>query len=139
MNVKKEVTMNWNEAPDTITPEIYAQIRGRSIQWARDKFNEKNFPRLDGKLLIADKTAVKLYDLGINPKQNQKASVDYLILLELRKLNERKWEQMKISWKNFRIDKNKVYMRLGQAVVYSSLYIAGIVFSYWMFLQGMTY
>ena len=30
-------------------------------------------------------------------------------------------------------------MRLGQAVVYSSLYIAGIVFSYWMFLQGMTY
>lgn len=90
MNVKKEVTMNWNEAPDTITPEIYAQIRGRSIQWARDKFNEKKFPRLDGKLLIADKTAVKLYDLGINPKQNQKASVDYLILLELRKLNERK-------------------------------------------------
>ena len=30
---------------------------------------------------------------------------------------------MKRSWKNFRIDKNKVYMRIGQAVVYSSLYI----------------
>ena len=89
MNVKKEVTMNWEDAPDTITPEIYAKVRGRSIQWARDKFNEKNFPRLDGKLLIADKTAVKLYDMGINPKQNQKASVDYLILLELRKLNEK--------------------------------------------------
>ena len=88
MNVKKEVTMNWDEAPDTITPEIYAQIRGRSTQWARDKFNEKNFPRLDGKLLIADKTAVKLYDLGINPKQNQKAGIDYLILLEIKKLLE---------------------------------------------------
>lgn len=46
---------------------------------------------------------------------------------------------MKRSWKNFRIDKNKVYTKIGQAVVYSSLYIAGIVFSYLMFLQGMTY
>jgi len=46
---------------------------------------------------------------------------------------------MKRTWKNFKLDKNKVYMRIGQAAVYSSLYIAGIVFSYWMFLQGMTY
>ena len=46
---------------------------------------------------------------------------------------------MKRSWKNFRLDKNKVYMRLGQAVVYSSLYIATLVFCYWMFLQGLTY
>ena len=46
---------------------------------------------------------------------------------------------MKRTWKNFKLDKNKVYMRIGQAVVYSSLYIAGIVFSYLMFLQGMTY
>lgn len=42
---------------------------------------------------------------------------------------------MKRSWKNFKIDKNKVYMRLGQAVVYSSLYIGSIAFGYWMFLQ----
>lgn len=88
MNVKHEISLNWDEAPDTITPEIYAKIRGRSPQWAKNKFNEKNFPRLDGKLLLADKTAVKLYDMGINPKQNQKASVEYLILLELQKLNE---------------------------------------------------
>mgnify|MGYP006864471069 FL=1 len=46
---------------------------------------------------------------------------------------------MKRSWKNFKIDKNKVYMRLGQAVVYSSLYIATVAFSVWGFLQGMTY
>ena len=46
---------------------------------------------------------------------------------------------MKRSWKNFRLDKNKVYMRLGQAVVYSSLYIATLVFSYLMFLSGTTY
>lgn len=90
MNVKKEIKMNWDEAPDTITPEIYAQIRGRSIQWARERFNHKNFPKIDGKNLIADKTAVKLYDLGINPRQNQKAGIDYLILLEIKKINERK-------------------------------------------------
>lgn len=46
---------------------------------------------------------------------------------------------MKRSWKNFRLDKNKVYMRLGQAAVYSSLYIVTLLFCYWMFLQGMTY
>lgn len=38
-----------------------------------------------------------------------------------------------------KIDKNKVYQFIGQAVVYSSLYIATLVFSYWAFLQGMTY
>ena len=38
-----------------------------------------------------------------------------------------------------KIDKNKVYQFIGQAVVYSILYIATLVFSYWAFLQGMTY
>lgn len=46
---------------------------------------------------------------------------------------------MKRSWKNFKINKNKVYMRIGRAVVYSSLYIATVAFSVWGFLQGMTY
>lgn len=36
-------------------------------------------------------------------------------------------------------NKNKVYQFIGQAVVYSSLYIATVVFSVWGFLQGMTY
>lgn len=42
---------------------------------------------------------------------------------------------MKRTWKNFRLDKNKVYQRIGQAVVYGSLYIAGIAFNYWAFLK----
>lgn len=93
VNVKREVTMNWNNAPDTITPEIYAQIRGHSVQWARNKFDEKDFPRLESKKKIADKTAVRLYELGINPKQNQKAGIEFLILLELQKLTKSKEEQ----------------------------------------------
>ena len=46
---------------------------------------------------------------------------------------------MKRTWKNFRLDKNKVYQFIGQAVVYSSLYIGAVAFSVWGFLQGMTY
>lgn len=87
MNVKKVATMNWEDAPDTITPEIYAKIRGHSTQWARNKFNEKNFPIIEGGKQIADKTAVRLYDMGFNPKDNQKSSIEFLILLELQKLN----------------------------------------------------
>lgn len=34
-----------------------------------------------------------------------------------------------------KIDKNKVYQFIGQAVVYSSLYIGSIAFFYWAFLQ----
>ena len=89
LNVKHEITMTWDEAPDTITPEIYARIRGHSPQWARDRFNEKDFPRLESGKQIADKTAVRLYDMGINIKQNPKTGVEYLILLELKKINER--------------------------------------------------
>ena len=38
-----------------------------------------------------------------------------------------------------KLDPNKIYKFIGQAVVYSSLYIATVAFSYWAFLQGMTY
>lgn len=92
MNVKKEITMNWEDAPDTITPEIYANIRGHSTQWARERFNEKDFPRIEGGKQIADKTAVKLYDMGINIKEQQKHGIEFLILLELKKINERRAE-----------------------------------------------
>ncbi len=89
MNVKKEIEMNWEDAPDTITPEIYAKIRGKSLQWARDRFNKKDFPRLESGKQMADKTAVRLYDIGINIKNNTKQGIEFLMLLELQKLNER--------------------------------------------------
>lgn len=38
-----------------------------------------------------------------------------------------------------KLDSNKIYAYIGRAVVYSSVYISSIVFSYWAFLQGMTY
>lgn len=89
MNVKREITLNWDDAPDTITPEIYARIRGHSNEWARSRFKEKKFPRLESGKLVADKTAVRLYDMGIDVKNNPKQSIEILILLELQKMNER--------------------------------------------------
>ena len=41
--------------------------------------------------------------------------------------------------KKFKLDKNKVYMRIGQAVVYVTGYIASIAFLYWGFLQNSIY
>lgn len=38
-----------------------------------------------------------------------------------------------------KIDKNKVYQFIGQAVVYSTLYISAVAFTVWGFLQGLTY
>lgn len=42
---------------------------------------------------------------------------------------------MKRNWKNFKLDPDKVYKKIGQVVVWGSLYIGGIVFCYWGFLQ----
>lgn len=42
---------------------------------------------------------------------------------------------MKRTWKNFRLDKNKVYQFIGQAVVYTSGWALGVAFFYWAFLQ----
>ena len=52
---------------------------------------------------------------------------------------ERRWKQMKRTWKNFKLDPNKVYMRIGQAVTYIAFNLLLSAFMVWGFLQGMTY
>ena len=46
---------------------------------------------------------------------------------------------MKKEWKNFKLDKNKVYMRVGQAVVYTSLYVVAVGLTVVSFLQNTIY
>ena len=60
-----EPTKTFDDFKDTITPEDYAKIRGINIKTARNIFNSDGFPKIPhvGKKLIADKNAVKLYDL----------------------------------------------------------------------------
>lgn len=38
-----------------------------------------------------------------------------------------------------KIDKNKVYAFIGQAVVYSAMYLGSIAFGAWAFLQNTIY
>ena len=47
---------------------------------------------------------------------------------------ERKWKQMKKK-----LDKNKIYAFIGQAVVYSTIYLAAIAATAWAFCQNTIY
>ena len=47
---------------------------------------------------IADKTAVRLYDMGINTKTQAKQGIEFLILLELQKINTPVLSKTKLHW-----------------------------------------
>lgn len=82
-------TLTWDDAPDTLDPETYAKIRGIGKNKAEEKFKEKNFPIIEGGKAIADKTAVRLYDMGINPKIQTKESINFLVYTELKKISSK--------------------------------------------------
>ena len=67
--------IKFEDLPDTITPEDYANWRGIGKENARTYFHRKGFPRLlnAGNRLIADKRAVLFFDLGLNGKDIQDA------------------------------------------------------------------
>lgn len=72
MQIKKP-TITFNDLPETITPLDYAEWRGIGESKAREIFNRKDFPRLKGTGVkqLADKTAVRLYDLGLKDEEKQ--------------------------------------------------------------------
>ena len=41
------ITMEWEEAPDTITPKELGKLRGMCIEKARDEFHKRGFPKVD--------------------------------------------------------------------------------------------
>ena len=59
--------------PDTITPLDYAEWRGIGENKAREIFNSKDFPRIQGTGVkqIADKRAVYLYELGLSEQDKK--------------------------------------------------------------------
>lgn len=69
--MEKQIT--YKELPDTITPLNYAEWRGIGENKAREIFNSKGFPKIEGMgtKLIADKRAVLLFDLGLTGKDRQ--------------------------------------------------------------------
>ena len=72
MQIKKP-TLKYEELPETITPFDYASWRGIGENKAREIFNSKGFPRLQGTGVkqLADKVAVRLYELGLSDEDRR--------------------------------------------------------------------
>lgn len=69
----KTSTVAYKDLPDTITPYDYAEWRGCGENKAREIFNSKGFPRIQGVGVkqIADKRAVFLYELGLTEEDKK--------------------------------------------------------------------
>ena len=87
---KKTSTMTWENAPDTIGVEELMEILGIGKNYASNIFNSKGFPKIEkiGVSLKADKEAARLFLQGFKINENSKTTMDYMILLELKKLNQ---------------------------------------------------
>ena len=72
MQIKKS-TKNYNDLPDTITPYDYMEWRGVGENIAREIFNSKGFPRIEGTGVkqLADKRAVLLFELGLKEEDRK--------------------------------------------------------------------
>lgn len=88
MKKKKKPTMTWEDAPDTIGIEELMELLGIGKGQASVIFNTKGFPKIPEAGLKADKEAARLFLQGFKVKENPKVTMDYMILLELKKLNE---------------------------------------------------
>ena len=93
MRKKAIPTMTWEEAPDIIMPKDLANILGIGIENARVIFDKPDFPKISkkdiGNIGKADKEAARLYIQGVNLKKDNKNALLYMILTEIKKLNER--------------------------------------------------
>lgn len=64
MPKKLSPTKNWDEIPDMMCPQDYAEVMGCSVKTAYERFNRRDFPKtIDGKV---SKSEVRKY-LGIKP------------------------------------------------------------------------
>ena len=70
---EKKTSKNYKDLPDTITPLDYAEWRGVGGNTARNIFNAKGFPRIQGTGVkqVADKRAVLLYELGLSEEDRK--------------------------------------------------------------------
>lgn len=90
MPKKLTAIKNWDEIPDMMSPQDYADVMGCSIKTSYERFNRKDFPKVtNGK---ANKNEVMKY-LGI--KNDIENSTTQSLLLELiREVRELKQSQL---------------------------------------------
>lgn len=71
--LEKKPTKTYKELPDTITPYDYADWRGCGENKAREIFNSKGFPRIQGvgNKQLADKRAVFIFELGLSGEDTE--------------------------------------------------------------------
>jgi hypothetical protein len=69
----KRYYTKFEELPETITPIEYSEWRGIGENKAREIFNSKGFPKIQGMgtKLIADKRAVLLHELGLDEESKK--------------------------------------------------------------------
>lgn len=90
MKKKVEQTMTWDEANEAIDPTMLGQILAIGPGPARKIFKRYDFPIIpetEGNPK-ADKEAARLYIQGQDFKNHPKEKIEYLILMELRKLTK---------------------------------------------------
>lgn len=70
---ERKPTLKYEDLPETISPLDYANWRGIGENKAREIFNSKGFPRIQGTGVkqLADKRAVLLYELGLKEEEKQ--------------------------------------------------------------------
>lgn len=93
MRVDTTPTMNWKDAPDTITPKDLANILGIGVESARTIFKRKDFPKISNNLIgnigKADKEMARLYIQGIRLSGNTKDDLLSLIYLEIKNISSK--------------------------------------------------
>ena len=78
MPKKSQPIKNWDEVPDMMSPQDYADVMGVASKTAYKRFGEKGFPKVvEGRV---SKSELKKY-LGIN----EETSEVYSMLLEIKK------------------------------------------------------
>lgn len=89
MPKKLTAIKNWDEIPDMMSPQDYADVMGCSIKTSYERFNRKDFPKvINGK---ANKNEVMKY-LGIK-KSSDESTILTLLLEMQRDIKELKQEQ----------------------------------------------
>ena len=91
MPKKLKAIKNWDEIPDMMEPQDYADVMGCSVKTAREKFNSRGFPKItNGRV---NKHEVMKF-LGIKNDSNESAVI--ALLLEMQKdIKELKQEQLR--------------------------------------------
>lgn len=77
------ITMEWEDAPETITPKELGKLRGMCLEKAREEFNKRGFPKID-RYKAKKSDLMKYYKIPTNKEEENSK-----IISLLSKINEK--------------------------------------------------